>query len=359
MKNKERLYTSVFLSPFSYLRPSVRTEAYVVLTLLILQVAMLFLTKSFDSLIIIASSLLSSYFVDFVNKEKNYRNSFTIIASSIRGLIIGLMLPSAFPPVAVFFVSLVILLINKHALGGFANSWVNPVAVTVAVCWIIGMKFFPEPSLSMEALNSKNIALSLIQNGSIPMNSFDVTVTNFLNRRVFSLFGVVIPEGYFSFLWDSHSSIPAFRFNLLTLLSSIVLFSMDVINPIIPVVFICTYSFLVKCLAPCFYNGLPMHGDVLLALLSSGTLFSTFFLLQWHGTAPFTSRGKWVFAIFAGVLAFFILGIGLSPAGFAFLILITNVLSIFIQGVENHFLREYTSSVLMQQVREIKDGSNA
>ena len=359
MKNKEHLYSSVFLSPFSYLRPSVRTEAYVVLTLLLFQVAMLFITRSFDSLIIIASSLLSSYVVDFVNKEKNYKNSFAIIASSIRGLIIGLMLPASFPPVAVFFLSLVILLINKHALGGFANSWVNPIAVTVAVCWIIGMKFFPEVSLSADALQSKNIALSLIHDGTIPMNSFDVTVTNFLNRRLFSLFGVAIPEGYFSFLWDSHSTIPAFRFNLLTLLSSIVLLSTDVLNPIIPAVFIFTYGILVKFLAPFFYNGIPMQGDVILALFSSGTLFSTFFLLQWHGTAPFTNRGKWVFAIFAGVLAFFILGIGLSPSGFAFLILITNVMSILIQSIENHFLREYTSSVLMQQVREIKDGSNA
>ncbi len=44
MKNKENLYKSVFLSPFSYLRPSVWTEAYVVLVLLLLQVAMLFVT---------------------------------------------------------------------------------------------------------------------------------------------------------------------------------------------------------------------------------------------------------------------------------------------------------------------------
>ena len=77
---------------------------------------------------------------------------------------------------------------NKYILGGYANSWINPIAVSVAICWIIGMKFFPELELSMSILQSKNIALNLIQNGIFPINSFDLTVTNFLNKRLFSLF---------------------------------------------------------------------------------------------------------------------------------------------------------------------------
>lgn len=359
MKNKENLYKSIFLGPFTYLRPSVRTEAYIVLTLLLLHVVMLFITGSFGSLFIIAASLLASYSVDFINKEQNYRNSFVIIASTIRALMIGLLLPSNFPPVAVFFIAFFVLFINKHTLGGFANSWINPAAITVAICWIIGIKFFPALELPGTAFQSKNIALILIQNGTFPQNSFDVAVTNFLNRRLFSFFGVSIPEGYFSLLWDSHASIPAFRFNLLTIISSIVLLGADVLNPIIPAVFIFTYSVLVKIAAPLFYNGNLFQGDMILALFTSGTLFCTFFLLQWHGTTPFSNRGKFVYGFLAGILAFFILGIGLSPAGFAFVILIINILSLFIQSVENHFLKEYTSSVLMQQVKSVREGNDA
>ena len=359
MKNKENLYKSIFLGPFTYLRPSVRTEAYIVLSLLLLQVAMLFVTKSFDSLLIILASLLAAFAVEFLNKNQSYKNLFVIISSAIRGLVIGLLLPSNFPPVAVFFIAFFVLFINKHTLGGFANSWINPAAVTVAICWIIGVRFFPAIELPGTAFQSKNIALLLIQNGTFPLNSFDVTVTNFLNRRLFSLFGVSIPEGYFSLLWDSHASIPAFRFNLLTIISSIVLLGTDVLNPIIPGVFIFTYGILVKVAAPFFYDGTIFQGDVILALLSSGTLFCTFFLLQWHGTTPFTNRGKWLYGFFAGVLAFFILGIGLSPAGFAFIILITNILSLFIQSVENHFLKDFTSSVLLQQVKAVKEGNDA
>ncbi len=359
MKNKESLYKSIFLGPFTYLRPSVRTEAYIVLSLLLCQVAMLFVTKSFDSLLILLASLLASYAAEFLNKNQNYKNLFVIIASTIRGLVIGLLLPANFPPLAVFFIAFFVLFINKHTLGGFANSWINPAAITAAICWIIGVRFFPAIELPGTAFQSKNIALILIQNGTFPLNSFDVTVTNFLNRRLFSLFGVSIPEGYFSLLWDSHASIPAFRFNLLTIVSSIILLGTDVLNPIIPTVFIFTYGILVKVAAPFFYDGSIFQGDVILALLSSGTLFCTFFLLQWHGTTPFTNRGTFLYGLFAGILAFFILGIGLSPAGFAFIILITNILSLFIQSVENHFLKEFTNSVLLQQVKAVKEGTDA
>lgn len=359
MKNKERLYKSVFLNPFTFLRPSVQTEARIFIFLLLLQVVMLFLTRSFDSIFVILASLLASYAADFSNKEKNFKDSFVIMASSIRGLLIGLLLPSAFPPLAVFFVSFTVLFLNKHILGGFANSWINPVAVTVAVCWIIGMKFFPAVNLSLSMLQSKNIALSLIQNGTFPLNSADITVTHFLNKRLFSFLGFSIPEGYFSLFWDSHSPIPAFRFNLLTIISSIILLGSDVLNPIVPAVFIFTYSLLVKVLAPLFYGGSILQGDVILACLTSGTLFYTFFLLQWHGTIPFTNRGKWVYGILSGIMAFFILGIGLSPAGFAFIILLANVLSIFIQAVENHFLKEFTNSVLIQQAQAVREGIDA
>ncbi|WP_294429964.1 RnfABCDGE type electron transport complex subunit D [uncultured Treponema sp.] len=359
MKNKVPAHEFVFLSPFVYLKPSIRSEAYTVLFLLLLQVAMLFVTRSFSSLIIILAALIASYAGEFINAEKNYRDSLTVITSTIRALAIGLMLPAGFPPLAVFFITFFVVFLNKHTLGGFANSWINPVAITVAICWIIGMNFFPVVSISEPALQSRNIALTLIQNGTFPMNSFDVPVTNFLNRRLFSFFGVSIPEGYFSLFWDSHSLIPAFRFNLLTILSSIVLLGTDVLNPIIPTVFIFTYAVLVKLLAPLFYNGFFLHGDVLLALLSSGTLFGTFFLLSWHGTTPYSNRGKWFYGFFAGCLAFFILGIGLSPVGFAFIILVTNIFSLVIQEIENRFIRDYTNSVLVQKVKAVREGIDA
>ncbi len=359
MTNKKTADSVQLLSPFVYLRPSVRMEAFIVLFLLSLQVLMLFVTKSYGSLLIVLSSLLASFSADFIMAKKKFSDSFEVVSVSTRALIISLLIPSGFPPVAVFFITFSVLFINRLSLGGFANSWINPAAVIVAICWIVGMKFFPDIRLSVTDLQSKNIALSLIHDGTFPLNSCDVAVTNFLNKKLFSLFGISIPEGYFSLFWDSHSSIPAFRFNLLTLLSSIVLLGSDVLNPIIPAVFIFTYSILVKFFAPFFYNGTMFQGDVILALLSSGTLFCTFFLLQWHGTTPFSNRGRFFYGFFAGILAFFIMGIGLSPAGFAFIVLITNMISLFIQSIENRILGDYTKNVILNKVRLVKEGCDA
>ncbi len=358
-KTKNEAYKSVFLSPFSYLKPSVWTEACVLSFLLLLQVFLLIATKSFSSLIVIFSALLASFASDILYEKQNYKKSFEILSSLIRGLFIGLLLPETFPPVAVFFVAFSVLFVNRYIFGGFGNSWINPIAVTVAVCWLIGMKFFPEVSVSISSLQSKNPALSLIQNGIFPKNEFDLPITNWLNKRLFSFLGVSIPEGYVSLFWDSHSAIPAFRFNLLTLVSSIVLLSTDILSPIIPAVFTIVYASLVKIFAPFFYGGFLFNGDIILALLSSGTLFCTFFLLSWHGTTPYTNRGKWFYAIFAGILAFFVLGVGLSPSGFAFTILIVNVFSLFVQNVENHYLRNFTSTDLIEQVKAVKEGNNA
>ncbi|MBR1404482.1 MAG: RnfABCDGE type electron transport complex subunit D [Treponema sp.] len=365
MKSKQRLYASVFLSPFSYLRPSVRTESYVIFGLLLLQVLMLFLTKSYSSLVLVLVALCAALLAEFLGNhlvekaEKRWQNPFVWVSGMIRGILIALLLPASFPPFAVFFITFWVLYINSRILGGFANSWINPIAVVVAICWIIGMKFFPEISLTMTELQSRNPALLLIQNGTFPVESFDVGVTSFLNKKVFSLLGVSIPDGYVSLFWDSHSSIPAFRFNLLTILSSIVLLGMDMLNPIIPLSFIAVYLLLVRFCAPIFYGGPLFQGDVLLALLSSGTLFCTFFLLHWHGTTPFTNRGKYFYGIFAGILAFFIMGAGMSPAGFAFTILISNIVSLLIQSFENHISQKFTDSVLAENVASVREGTNA
>ena len=359
MKDKECAYKSVFLGPFVSLRPSLRAEARIILIMLSVQTLMLFVTRSYSSLVIILASLLASYAADFLSGRRNLRGSFAVISNALRGILTGFMIPAGFPPAAVFFVALAVFLVSGYMLGGSANSWAAPPALTAAICWVIGMRFFPEFDARVFTLQSRNIALSLIQDGTFPMNSFDVAVTNFLNRRLFSLFGISIPEGYFSLFWDTRSAVPAFRFNLLTLLSSVILLGFNILNPIIPSVFILTYALLVKIAAPFFYGGPAFQGDILLALLSSGTLFGAFFLLQWHGTTPFTDGGRWLYGILAGAAAFLILGIGLSPSGFAFMLLIMSVISLFIQNVERHFVDDYTNSVLMPRVRLVREGKDA
>lgn len=358
-ENNKKFHSDVLLGSFKYLKPSVRTEAYFFLFLLIPQLLLLALTKSYRSILLVFLAVAASLLVEAVDMLYQKKDKFTWTIGIIKGILIGLFLPETFPAVPVFFITFFVLLLNRYILGGFANSWINPVAITVAVCYLVGVKFFPDFAVSLTDLQSRNPALALIQNGTFPVSQEDLKITAFLNRRVFSIFKVSIPDGYVSLLWDSHSVIPAFRFNFLTIVSSVILLGFDILSPLIPFCFIFVYSVLVKFVSPFFYNGPIFQGDIILSLFTSGTLFCTFFLLQWHGTVPLTNRGKFFYGIFGGIIAFLIAGVGTSSSGMIFTVLILNILTLLIENIENHYASIFAETVLKKRVQNVKEGIDA
>ena len=356
MKNN---YEAVSLRPFSYLSPSVHTKVSMILLVLLPQVLMLFLTHSWNSLWILLCSSAASFSVVGIECAFSRKKVFDWVFALVRGLIIGLLIPSGYPLFPVFLITLCVLLVSEFFLGGFSHSWVNPVALTVAVCWILSTQLFPSFSLQMSDLQGRNAALALIQNGTVPVIGLDPKITAFFNKTVFSLFGVSIPEGYVSLFWDSHSLIPAFRFNLLTLVASIFLISFDIVSALIPSIYLLVYCLSVRFVAPLFYRGIVGQGDMLLALLTSGTLFCTIFLLQWYGTTPITVAGKVCYGILAGIVAFLVIGVGDSGAGSVFTVLVINVVVPFIHAVETLSEKHYLNAVLLPRVQSFKDGQNA
>ena len=189
-------YKNVTLRPFSYITPSIGNINIGLLLLLIPQVIMLVITKSYGSLFIIISAEIASFTAEGLYKiiEKNY--TFSWITAAVQGIIIGLLLPSNYPFVSVFFITLFTLLCAKYAFGAYTNSWINPVAITVAVAYFLNMSVFPAFLLTSSDLQSRNSALVLIQNGTVPLSSVDSSVTAFLNKTVFKIAGINIPEGY-------------------------------------------------------------------------------------------------------------------------------------------------------------------
>ena len=135
-------------------------------------------------------------------------------------------------------------------------------------------------------------------------------------------------------MWDSHSIIPAFRFNIIIIISSIIIFSDNAFSLIIPTVFLFVYAVLVRLFAPYLFGGEINQGDIILALLTSGILFSAVFLIQWYGTTPVTVIGKIILGILTGIIAFAIIGCGTSPVGMAYTILCSNIISMGIRIFE-------------------------
>lgn len=349
---------SMTLTPYTFLTPSVATSSKIMIAMLLLQVILLAATKSFSALVTTFSALAASVACEtaFKTGKNNFRTNYPVAV--IQGLITGLLIPQNYPFLIVFIITFFCFLSGKYVFGSFASSWVNPAALTVAVLFFLDPSYFPSFTISAHSLQARNAALSLIQDGSVKIFTFDYKITDFLNKNIFSFFKISIPNGYISMILDSGSLIPAFRFNLLSLISLILFISYSILDFIIPSIFLLAYLLLVRLLLPNFINGTPLQGDMLLALLTSGTIFYSTYLLQWYGTNPLTKAGKVFYAFTAAVFAFIIIGFGTSSAGFIFVILIMNLISPMIQYFENRKALSSIKKYLLPKVNAVRENEN-
>lgn len=335
----EQKQKKVLIRPFLYINHSVGWNAIKIAILLGIQIILLICTKSWSALAVVCSGALGSFCADVIsNRITRYhiQDHYNIIISIDQGIIAGMLIPQTFSPIAVFLLTICVMLIAKHFFGGFSYAWANPSIFCVLVLWIVGYELFPQFGVSSDILAMRNPSQLLIENGYFPVYKFDSSLTETLNNSIFSVFKVSIPEGYISMFWDTQSIIPAFRFNFITLVSSLILFSDNFVKVIIPGCFLFVYLMLVRFVSPIFYSGVPFQGDMLLALLTSGTLFCAVFLIPWYGTVPVTITGKIIYGVSSGIIAFFINGCGTSPCGTVATVLLANIVSIIIQQYENH-----------------------
>lgn len=320
--------------PFIYERPSVSSVCIRILVLLFVQILCLLVTKSYQALYVVLSTLLGSVcavaLIYLISKDESYK----IFTTLIQGIFIGMFLPSTYPVVPAFFISFLCLFLSRSIVFKNLNSWVNISAVAVIIAWFIGRNYFPDFIITSDIISLKNSSMYLIQNGSFPIYDFDIPVTSFLNNNIFKYFNVTLPEGYVSLFVDTQSVIPAFRFNLITIISAIIIFSDNAFSEIIPLAFLIVYGVLVRVFVPFVYGGHLNQGDVILAFLTSGTLFCGVFMIQWFGTTPITVVGKIIFGVLAGVFAFITSGCGTSPVGMVYTILICNIISLMIRVLE-------------------------
>lgn len=327
--------STMTLRPFHFVTPSIFNITVGMLCVLVPHIVMLFVTASFNSLLIILSCVLASCSAEAIDAFLIRKRNFNITVTLLQGILTGMLLPPTYPVVTIFIIIFITLFIVKYPFGGIAGAWINPVAISVVMAYFIGAIWFPTFIISPLYLQNHNTSLMLINDGMFPVYALDSTVTGFLNSAVFSRLGTNIPEGYVSMIWDTGAAIPAFRFNLFTLIGSLVLFSTRSLSWEAPFSFISTYCFFVWLLCPIFVGGNLANGDVILALFTGGTLFTAFFVLSWFGTVPMTRVGKIIFGVTTGIASFFISGYGLSAVGAMFSVFCGNIFSLLIQMLEH------------------------
>ena len=280
---------TVILRPFVYSKPSVRACVLAQIYLLALQLLALLATKSYSALLVIAAATTASVSSEFVNFKKYRRHHDSLAISIAQGIFTGMFLPESFPLIGVFCTTFFVFTIIKNAFETFSGSWVNPVAVAVAVAYFTAPRFFPQSLLTSDISGSVNVGGLLFQNNTLSPLDADFSLTPFLNEKIFSLFGISLPTGYVSLFIDSASPIPAFRFNALCILSSLILFSLDMISAVLPISAVAVYLVLVRTAGAFFAGGALFSGDMLFALCSGGVLFCCLFVLPWYGTIPYTT----------------------------------------------------------------------
>ena len=333
-QEKKLKSSRISVKPFVYNIPSISSVSIKFLILLSIQIFMLIITGSINAFFVVLTSLCGSIIASVINFYFRKEPFYNIMNIAIQGIVIGLLLPESYPPAMAFVISFSTILISRSIVFKGINSWINIPAISVIIAWYIGNQFFPQFAITSELLTVRNSSVYLIQNGYFPIYSFDSPVTAFLNKSIFSLVNASVPEGFVSMLWDTNSIIPAFRFNIITIISSIIIFSDNSFSLIIPSFFIGVYAVLVRLFVPFLFGGNLNQGDILLAILTSGILFCNVFVIQWYGTTPITVMGKIILGILTGIVAFAIVGCGTSPVGMAYTIIVSNIISMFIRIFE-------------------------
>jgi electron transport complex protein RnfD len=305
------------------------------------QVLLLGLIKNVSALLVIGAGIAASVTAEVISVILLRMDRRGVSVALAQGCMAGMLFPQDYPLFSAFIIILGVFLLFKYVPGSPTGSWVNAAAFAAAAAFFVGAEFFPP-------LFNPGDAASAPQ-GLLP----DAALTSALNAAVFRHTGASVPQGYFSLLWDSGSAIPAFRFNALILGASLFLFSLNMLNRIIPLCFLSVYLALVWFFGGLLSGGPLGSGDVLFAAFTGGTLFTAFFLLDWFGTSPLSVWGKIAYGLGAGVAAFFLSGCGLSPCGAALTVLSANLLSTVIQFFETLRSRRVLVKKIIPKIKDV------
>lgn len=331
-----KTYLNVVLPapPFIYTRSLVLKTDIMLISLLCIQLALLAFSMDFYALLNIACALLGAVSVEYLFQYMNkcpVKFSTQVITT---GLLIGFFMPISIGFVFVFFLSAFSLFVSKIIFGGSGKNWINPVAAAACIAYISHPESFPSALYGAALIRGHGGFFQVLEANGLLKLKTDFSVTSLLNSVLLHGIGVTLPEGYVSLFLNSTSVVPAFRYNIISLLSSVVLFAFKAADYILPSCFLITYGIAVFVFSQVPITGAYFSGDILAALLTGGILFSAFFVLTEPSSSPKTKYGKALCGFLTGVIAFCICGSGASPAGAVFSVLFANMITPLIEKME-------------------------
>lgn len=324
-------------SPFLMTRPTVYRMSLVLGLSLVPQIALLAVAGDYGALVNIAVAVAGSLLAELCAGGSDRESRFADGTAIISGIITGMLVPSTLNPIVTGIVAFIGILLVKGVFGGHGSYWMNPVAIAVCVAWISQPSAFPQILVTADGFRTVGDAFGALKLDHFSLDVHDLQLTGLINAGL-DIVGIKLPEGYLTLFCNSPSPIPAFRYNLLTMAASIVLIAMDIVDWIVPTFFLAIYALCAYFLTLLPFGAGFSNGDILFALLTSGTLFTAFYVLPEFSTTPRTRVGKMVSGVIAGLVAFLLCGPGGSPVGCAFTVVIVNSVNPLIEHIENRHL---------------------
>lgn len=325
-------------SPFILPGPTVSRMSVTAILALLPQIAMLALERDGNALLNVLASLAGYVLAELAMTIADRKNPFDDGTVILAGILCGLLVPTALNPFVAFLSAFSGFLVSRVVFGGLGCNWIHPVAISVSIAYISHGASFPSQLVSADGIRMAGDAFGALKLDRFTLTPFDQGIADFINSGLLSRLGMHMPEGYVTLFWNSPSTIPAFRYNTLTLVASVALIAHDAIDWIVPTVFLATYAALVWFFSLTPLGVGPAGGNILFSLLTSGTLFIAFFVLPDYSTNPRSRTGKAVSGLLAGIIAFLLCGPGGSPIGAVFTVISVEVVNPLIEYVENRII---------------------
>ncbi|HHU36159.1 MAG TPA: RnfABCDGE type electron transport complex subunit D [Treponema sp.] len=325
-------------SPFLVTRPTISKMSLITGISLVPHLLIMLIQGDIPSLVSIFAAILGSIIAELCVSFSRKKQALGDGTAILSGMLIGFLLPFTIPPFIVLFTSFFGCLVARAIFGGTGTYWMNPVAVAVCIAYLSQGNLFPPLLVTPESVGAAGNVFGALKLDQFSRISVDPTITKFLNYHVLQRFSISLPEGYITLFWQSPSVIPAFRYNLLTLFASVVLLSLKIIDWIVPATFLATYAIFVYFFTPLAISTGIASGDILFAFLTGGILFTAFFLLPEYSTTPRTRIGKFSSGFCAGIIAFFLCGLGGSSVGAVFTVVSVNPINTIIEYVEKQIV---------------------
>ena len=330
-------YAARFPAPYIYTGVNAWHTAMLVLSLLLLQLIAMGIMHDFARIFMIISAGTAATLASFLIGYTQGKRVFDIHAL-LTGLLIGFFLPVNSGFVFSFLIAFMSYFFSWGIFGGKGFSWINPVMLAACIAAICKPECFVQP-ISFDRIAADGSVFAALEPSGLLQTPTDQYITSMFNSTFLHGAGVTLPEGYIGLFLHYPSAIPAFRYNLLTLCSSIVLLSSKTINKTLPFTFLFIYGLLVYLFPSVGQTGVYGKGDILSALLTSGALFAAFFVMNDGGSIPRSWEGRCMTGILTGIFAFFITGPGAIPAGIPFAVLFVDCLNPLIEWMESYIYR--------------------